>query len=101
MTITGYSKCICGAITLIVNGTPYSVRQSHLKRFFPQIDLRTITRYPETFCCDHCVNHYGLDLCGCGSGVPFGHCDNGLAECRKPMQSLGEYAFVRARDSLI
>lgn len=48
---------------------------------------------------DHCVNHYGLDLCGCGSGNPFGKCDEYLPECSIPMQSVGEYDHVTAPDA--
>lgn len=58
--------------------------------------LRKLVRYPQSFCCDHCVNHFGLDLCGCGSGNPFGKCDEYLPECSIPMQSVGEYDRVRA-----
>jgi hypothetical protein len=25
--------------------------------------------------CNHCVNHWGLDLCKCGSGDPVGSCE--------------------------
>ena len=99
MTIENYFKCQCGAVTLTVDGASYSVKRSRLKQFFPDADLRKIRRYPTVFCCDHCVNHYGLDLCGCGSGERFGHCGNDLDECKIPMQVLGEYTAVRAKDS--
>lgn len=101
MDILGYSKCQCGAITIYTDTLNYSCKQENLKKFFPDIDLRKITRYQESYCCDHCVNHYGLDLCGCGSGADFGECDNDFDECQMPMQSIGEYACVRAGDSWI
>ena len=75
MILKGYSKCDCGAITIYTDKMSYSCYQKNLKKFFPGIDLRKLVRYPQSFCCDHCVNHYGLDLCGCGSGNPFGKCD--------------------------
>lgn len=96
-----YAKCTCGAITLYMeDGTSYSCEQKKLREFFPSVDLRRIKRLQPTFCCDHCVNHYGLDLCGCGSGEPFGECQNGLEACKIPMQKRGEYTRVIAEDAL-
>jgi len=42
--------------------------------------------------CNYCVNHWGIDLCGCGSGEKVGECDNDFQECLNniPMQSLEE-----------
>ncbi len=71
-----YNKCQCGAITLYFDdGTINSVKQKNLKKF--GIDLRKIKRQVKTdfYSCDHCVNHYGLDLCSCGSGKEVGKCD--------------------------
>lgn len=85
-----YTKCQCGAITLYAdNGASYSVSAKNRKDLIPRLDLRTIRRYPQTYCCDHCVNHYGLDLCACGSGESPKDCTNGLPECGRPMQELG------------
>ena len=96
-----YYKCQCGAITIIDDdGSEYSCRQSNLRKFFPGIDLRKLDRYQETYNCNHCVNHYGLDLCGCGSGEEYGHCENGLEECEVPMQMLGLYTRVVAQDAI-
>ena len=97
--ITGYSKCSCSAITFFTeDGCSCSCRQSNIKRFFPGLDLRTLRkgRLPESYSCDHCVNHYGLDLCACGSGKPFEKCHEGFEECGKPMQVFGKYECVRA-----
>lgn len=99
MILKGYSKCDCGAITVYTDERSYSCYQKNLKKFFPNIDLRKLEQYPQSFCCDHCVNHYGLDLCGCGSGNPFGKCDEYLPECSIPMQSVGEYDHVAAPDA--
>jgi hypothetical protein len=102
VNITEYQKCSCGAISLYTdNGDAYSCKQKNLRKFFPNIDLRKIERLPETYCCDHCVNHYGLDLCGCGSGEEFGKCEEGYDECKQPMQVFGQYTHVRASDSWI
>lgn len=97
MNIIGYSKCECGAITIFTDEGAegaYSCKRKNLKKFFPNIDLRKVPKYQDSYCCDHCVNHYGLDLCGCGSGEEFGKCENGYEECAMPMQKLNEYTHV-------
>lgn len=90
---TNYTECVCGAITLEdAHGRTYSCDRKNLKRFLPDIDLRKIKRAykQKTYACDHCVNHYGLDLCACGSGEPYEKCDAGLEECGQPMQTIGQ-----------
>ena len=95
MQIVEYTKCVCGAITLFGDdGRSYSVSAKNLKRFLPSLDLRKVKRLyiagrDMTVCCDHCVNHFGLDLCACGSGEPFETCKGGFEECGKPMHILG------------
>lgn len=34
-------------------------------------------RLHQSYCCDHCVNHWGIGLCGCGSGQKVGKCECG------------------------
>lgn len=99
--VTGYQKCSCGAITVFTDKGEFSCRQRNLKKFFPNLDLRSIPRYSPTVCCNHCVNHYGLDLCGCGSGAKFGKCKNHLEECEVPMQKFGKYTRVVAKGAFI
>lgn len=100
--IISYFNCICGALTVRTDdGKNYSVKKSRKKIFFPDLDLRKIEKDQTVYNCNHCVNHYGLDLCGCGSGKPFGRCDNNFEECQMPMQLYGKYSFVRAKDALI
>ena len=92
MEIVEYTKCACGAVTLFGDdGRSYSVARKNLGRFFPSLDLRKVKKATGvvTCCCDHCVNHYGLDLCACGSGEPYETCDAGRAECGKPIHVLG------------
>lgn len=101
MTPVGYFRCECGAITILAaGGADYSVSKTNFRRFFPTLDLTRITRYKKTCNCNHCVNHYGLDLCGCGSGEEFGKCTNGLEECAIPMQVIGKYTKVVAKDAI-
>lgn len=99
MEIVNYQKCNCGAITVFTEDSSYSVHSKNFKKFFPDVDLRTLKsgRLNVSCCCNHCVNHWGLDLCGCGSGEYFGECDNNELECKQPMQKLDEYEFICGR----
>jgi len=68
--IKNYTVCSCGAITLyFFNGESNSIKRSNLKKF--NISLKGIPKLQKeiTYCCNHCVNHYALDLCECGSGL--------------------------------
>lgn len=101
MPYESYSKCTCGALTVYTDQGAYSCYWRNRKKHFPKLDLRKLVRLPETFACDHCCNHYGLDLCGCGSGNLFGHCDLGLDECDKPMQKLNAYTRIVAENAWV
>ncbi len=102
LTFTSYYRCICGAITLVTDdGRNFSCEESNFDRFFPDIDLNNLKQEADTFSCNHCVNHYGLDLCACGSGEAPEDCGNGFDCCGHPMQSLeGGYTHVRAGDAI-
>lgn len=95
--ILWYQKCSCGAITIETTAGTYSCRQSNFHKYFPSIDLRQHKRIrgAESYCCNHCVNGYGLDLCSCGSKEKVGHCDCGS---KKPMQIYGLYERVVAEN---
>lgn len=88
MEYLSYSKCKCGAITVETDKGTYSCYWKNRKKFFPDLDLRKVPQMRETVCCDHCASHFGLDLCGCGSGNLFGYCDSGLEECQRPSQQI-------------
>lgn len=78
--IISYSRCKCGAITIYFkNGAANSMRHSTFKKIKKEygIDLRKLQRLPKSYCCDHCVNHYGIDVCECGSGCKVGKCPCG------------------------
>ena len=100
--ITDYSVCSCGAVTLFhCGGATYSCDMKNRQRFLPGLDLRKVRKMQKTYCCDYCVNHYGLDLCACGSGEKFWKCRNGFEECGHPMQAFGEYSRVVSAGSWI
>lgn len=46
---------------------------------FEKLDLDTgdATWLHQSYCCDHCVNHWGIDLCECESGARVGECECG------------------------
>lgn len=79
--------CRCGAVTVVLDGESYSMRERAFRQHFGS--TRVIRR--DAYCgCNHCINKWGIDLCGCGSGKPVGRCDGGYAECRAcaPAQQL-------------
>ena len=82
------SKCNCGAITISDREGTFSnsMRPSFFKNFFKGKNIRF--SWKKIYCCDHCVNYWGLDLCGCGSGEKVGKCDFGYSECinKEPSQ---------------
>ena len=103
MEIMNYQKCSCGAITLTTNEGTYSVHMKNFKKFFEYVDLRKLktNRLPMSCNCNHCVNHWGLDLCGCGSGEFFGECENDEPECKQPMQKLGSYEHIYGQGGFV
>ena len=83
--IVNYQKCNCGAITLTFeDGTDSSMYQDTFNKM--NIDLSEAKELPQSYCCNHCVNHWGIDLCECGSGERVGECSCGS---HSPMQQYG------------
>lgn len=84
--VTDYQKCKCGAVTLFFdNGADTSMYQETFDKM--NIDLSEANEMPQSYCCNHCVNRWGIDLCECGSGERVGECECGS---HKPMQQFGE-----------
>lgn len=74
--IVNYQKCSCGAVTLFFeDGTDSSMRQETLEKM--RIDLSHAEELQKSYCCNHCVNHWGIDLCDCGSGELVDECSCG------------------------
>jgi hypothetical protein len=86
MSTLNATRCECGAITVEINGASYSMPRKIFLDKFPgeKVPRKTMG------CCDYCVNKWGVDLCGCGSGKKFKKCKEGYAECRRPAQSIEE-----------
>ena len=73
-------KCSCGAITVIFdNGADNSMTEETFKKEFGKDPITTLDDYGN---CNHCVNRWGIDLCGCGSGEEVGKCDGGFEDCK-------------------
>lgn len=79
------TKCKCGAVTVEIEGESYSMPRKEFRSRFPG---KRTQRGRTTGCCNYCVNHWGTDLCGCGSGEKFGKCGNGLSECKHAAQDI-------------
>lgn len=98
MKFTGFYRCRCGAITFVTDDKrEFSCLETNLEHFLPEDKLpeycpgedpANLTQFQNVFSCNHCINHYGLDLCACGSGEAPDKCENGYTVCGKPMQSL-------------
>lgn len=75
-------KCACGAITIEDEDNTFdnSMTQETFDELFG--DQNIPFREQGYHGCNHCVNKWGIDICGCGSGEPVGECDGDLAECR-------------------
>lgn len=78
MKVTHISKCSCGAVTLFFeNGASNSMFSETFDSVKGQLNLGDVVYTPDSCCCDHCVNHWGIDLCECGSGEMAGSCECG------------------------
>lgn len=106
----GFYRCKCGAITFIADDKrEFSCFEKNLDKFIPEEELpkycadgkpENLVQYTDVFACNHCVNHYGLNLCACGSGESPDECSFGDKVCGLPMQSLTEgYSSVTADDA--
>lgn len=82
-------QCQCGAVTVDGDDFSNSMTLATFRREFPGVRLPRGNKYHN---CNHCVNHWGIDLCGCGSGEPVGECDGEFEECKNsiPTQTKGE-----------
>ena len=78
-------KCSCGAVTVQLGRVSVSMTEKQFHQNF--MDLEIEGEYGN---CNYCVNHWGIDLCGCGSGEHFSECKEGFDECGTPMQSMAD-----------
>ena len=79
--------CACGAVTVEIGGQMFSMSEATFRDTYghaPASDM------PTMYNCNHCVNHWGTDLCACGSGESPADCDGGYSECGALMQYISE-----------
>ena len=89
MNVISYTICSCDAVTInFEDGQTNSAKPEHLKEI--GIWWEDSEKFPDSYQCNHCVNGYGLDLCGCGSKETIEDCDLNLPECGQPREILGE-----------
>jgi hypothetical protein len=91
--ISFIAVCCCGALSFETDeGSSYSVMPENARFYFPDLPscfFNELTRQvPSYVCCNHCINHWGLDLCACGSAEAVSDCTCGSAECGRPAQRL-------------
>lgn len=107
--ITEISYCrSCNAYTVTINEESYSVHKDNFFKFFPEVDEKIFKKSIEKVifnnysCCNWCANHWGLDICACGSGEPFETCEEyDKMVCGKPMQEIDKYTHVRGANSWV
>ena len=82
---TRLALCDCGAVSVEIDGKEYSMSMKTFKERYG-IEIQSYT-YSN---CNHCINHWGIDLCACGSGKPYDECDEGTEMCGQPIQDIDE-----------
>ena len=97
--IESIQKCSCGAYTITIRDVNYSMKPVTLRQVFRVTKVPRFSkkiRLPDSYCCDWCVNHWGVDLCACGSGKPIDTCNNNTIVCGNPSQVIGSHNHVSA-----
>lgn len=81
------AECACGAITISENDIDSSMTREQFDELYPGMSIEGHWGN-----CNYCVNHWGIDLCNCGSGMKVGKCTNDYESCRnhEPAQVLGQ-----------
>lgn len=89
------ARCSCGAVEVESEGQRgYYILAKNLRVMLGVDRLPRARQHYRN--CDHCVNHWGLDLCACGSGLATEKCKAGLASCGQPSQVLNERTHFSA-----
>lgn len=97
----------CNAYTITINREDYSAHENNFFTYFPGIDENNFKKNIQKVltnifsCCNWCVNHWGLDICACGSGESITECQKGFDECGKPMQIIDVYNHVRSGNAWV
>lgn len=81
--------CKCGAYTVSYGRESVSMTSDTFKKLFGHSLLKEASQ-AEWCSCDHCVNHWGIDICACGSGELPDDCLSNFKDCGKPYQYLSD-----------
>ncbi len=67
------TTCDCGAITVTIDSKEFAFKPLNdiEKQKALNLSQEEIQYY---YSCNHCVNHWGIDLCSCGSGLDPEEC---------------------------
>lgn len=68
-------ECKCSAITIYSDTDQISMSLETFQKEFPGLGVEPDCIIYNS--CNHCVNHWGVDLCECGSGGFPGECHCG------------------------
>ena len=87
--IDSIGRCECGAMTIFfTNGGQVSMSEETFEKITGTVPNKEDKYIGQLWCnCNHCVNHWGIDLCVCGSGVHPDECDcfyKGYAQAFNP-----------------
>lgn len=82
MKVEYIQECLCGAITVYF---PDGTSNSMSRATFGTLHIEGEWALTKACNCNHCVNHWGIDLCLCGSGLPVGKCDCGSDEASEEL----------------
>lgn len=98
--INHIAVCICGAVTFErEQESSWSVSLENASCFFPELPpafFEMLHSFAGEYSnCNHCINHWGLDLCACGSGEVPEECDGGFTECGLCSQYVKEVVHWR------
>lgn len=94
--IEDVNVCDCGAFTFGNFNGNVSVQPENAHKHLPLIpqeyfDIladKLVSNYRN---CNHCANHWGLDLCACGSGEPYDKCSANNYSCGSPSQNVEDF----------
>ena len=76
-------RCNCGAVSLEHEQANDSISMAEETARELGFEVPVDAAYCH---CNHCVNHWGLDLCACGSGESPEKCTGNYACCGSPAQ---------------
>lgn len=78
-------KCDCGAVTITIKDQDYSMPRELFNTLYKGKNIKI---EHEVNGCNYCINHWGIDLCACGSGEKYQECTEEYNVCGNTMQNI-------------